>query len=587
MAWRDSRRNRSRLLLFISSIILGIAALVAIDALGNNLRDEIDNQAATLIGADLEMSSNKEVTPAIQHLIDSIGDRKSEERRFASMIYFLKNNGTRLVEVRALEGEYPYYGSIETVPVNAATSFRNRQEALVDQTLMLQYQARIGDSIKLGNVVFRIAGTLMQAPGQTGFNASIAPAVYIPLSYVDATGLQQKGSRINYRYYFKYDRKVDIGALMKKIEPRLEVEGVYYDTIETQKADTARSFADLTRFLSLVGFIALLLGCIGVASAIHIYIREKISTIAVLRCLGATAAQSFYIYLIQILAIGLIGSVIGALLGTLIQQFLPAVLKNFLPFEIETSVSPAAILQGVGLGLIISFLFALLPLVSIRKISPLNTLRISYEHTRKGRDPVKWLVYGLILLFISGFTWLQLRQVSEALVFTAGIVIAFLVLSGIAALLTWAIRKFFPGSWSYLWRQGLANLYRPNNQTRILIVSIGLGTALICTLFFIQGILLNRVSLSSSGRQPNMLLFDIQPAQREGLLSLARQQGLAVNGTVPIVNMRLESVNNITPAKLQQDSSIRMQRWIFTREFRVTFRDTLTDTEKITKGTWN
>lgn len=585
MAWRDSRRNRSRLLLFISSIILGIAALVAIYSLSNNLRQEIDNQAAGLLGADIEIIHSKPVTPAIQHFIDSLGDRRSEERRFASMIFFPKNGGTRLIQVRAIEGEFPYYGELETIPVEAATSFRSSQQALVDQTLMLQYNEKLGDSIKIGNTAFAIAGTLKGAPGQTGLSASVAPVVYIPLSYLEQTGLQQKGSRINYRFYIKYDRPVNMKKLAESIEPRLESFGMDYNTVDTQKENTARSLSDVTRFLSLVGFIALLLGCIGVASAIHIYVKEKVNAIAILRCLGAKASQAFLIYLIQIVGIGFIGSVIGAALGAIIQQALPVVLKDFLPVKITTVISWMAIMQGIVLGVIISLLFALLPLISIRKISPLNTLRISFQLTLI-KDALKWLVYALILSFIILFTRLQLNNWAQSIVFTIGIIIAFLILSGIAALLMWMVRRFFPASWSYLWRQGLANLYRPNNQTGILIVSIGLGTALICTLFFIQTILLNRVTLSASGNQPNMVLFDIQSAQREKVMALARQQGLPVNGTVPIVNMRLEAVNSITASTLEKDSTLKIQRWVFSREYRVTFRDSLTSSEKLAKGNW-
>src|SRR4051812_29922079 len=156
MAWRDSRRNRSRLFLFMSSIILGIAALVAIYSLGDNLRMEIDRQAATLIGADLEIRGSKEVSAPIRKMLDSLGDRRSAEKSFASMIYFMKNGGTRLVQVRALGGEYPYYGKLATNPVMAGNSFRDKQEALVDQTLLLQYNAQPGDSIKLGTTIFRI-----------------------------------------------------------------------------------------------------------------------------------------------------------------------------------------------------------------------------------------------------------------------------------------------------------------------------------------------------------------------------------------------------------------------------------------------
>lgn len=585
MAWRDSRRNRSRLLLFISSIILGIAALVAIYSLSNVLRREIDEQAASLLGADLEISGNKPIRSALGGLVDSLGDKRSEQRSFSSMVYFPKSGGTRLIEVKALSGDFPYYGDFETTPATAARSFRKSQHALVDQTLMLQFNAKPGDSVKIGNMNFAIAGTLLGAPGKTGVSASVAPVVYIPMQYLEQTGLEQKGSRFNYRFYFKFDKQTDINKLASNLEPRLEAEGLWYDTIETQKQDTARSFSDVTRFLSLIGFIALLLGCIGVASAIHIYVREKINTIAVLRCLGAKASQAFFIYLVQIAGIGLIGSVIGAALGSVIQQFLPAVLEEFLPIDVKPALSWSAIGQGIILGMIISILFALLPLVSIRKISPLNSLRVSFEHTLI-KDAFKWVVYALILAFIIVFSYFQLNGWMQAVIFSLGIVVAFLTLTAIAALLTWLVRKFFPASWSYVWRQGLANLYRPNNQTGILIVSIGLGTALICTMFFIQSILLNRITLTASGNQPNMVVFDIQSAQRDNVLALAKQQGLPVNGTVPIINMRLESVNSNTAETVRNDSTIKMHQWIFNREYRVTYRDSIISSEKITQGKW-
>lgn len=602
MAWRDSRRNRSRLLLFVSSIILGIAVLVAVYSLSDNLRKDIDMQAATLIGADLEISGNKPAASNIKGLIDSLGDRRSEERSFASMIYFLKSNGTRLVQVRALKGDFPYYGRLETQPINADLTFRKGRFALVDKTLMLQYNASVGDSIKVGNISFAIAGTLLKAPGQTGLSTSIAPAVYIPLDYLNATGLQQKGSRINYKFYYKYDKQVDIEQLTKTIEPRLETEGLNYNTIALQKESTGRFFSDLTKYLAIVGFVALLLGCIGVASAIHIYVREKINSIALLRCLGANALQSFLIYLIQIVGIGFIGSIIGSVLGVFIQKVLPLVLKDIIPVTITTDLSFTAIGQGIALGIIIAFLFALLPLVSIRNVSPLNTLRLSFQESGRPKDVLKTFVYGLIVLFIFLFTYIQLNNWRQAIFFTLGIFAAFLILAAIAKLLMWLVRHFFPDKWNYLWRQGLANLYRPNNQTIILIVSIGLGTAFICLLFFIQTILLNRVTLSSSANQPNIVLFDIQTQQKDRVMQLAKQQGLPVTNTVPIVNMRLESINGITAATQPKDTSRRRGEGrrgrgdtlssglrtgrLFRMEYRVTYRDSLTSTERITAGKW-
>ncbi|WP_207422097.1 ABC transporter permease [Desertivirga brevis] len=586
MAWRDSRRNRSRLFLFISSIILGIAALVAIYSFGDNLAEDIDDQAATLLGADLVVSSNKKPSDKIVPLLDSIGNDRSKEQSFASMVLFPTAGGTRLVQIRALEGNYPYYGEIETDPAAAGKTFRQGRDALVDKTLMLQFNTKVGDSIKVGELSFEIAGVLNKAPGQTGLSSSIAPIVYIPFRYLQETGLMQRGSRVNYKYFYRIGNATEVEKTLKKISGKLEKEGLDYDTIASQKKDTGRSFEDLTQFLSLVGFIALLLGCIGVASSIHIYIREKINSIAVLRCLGLKGWEAFLIYLIQIAGIGLIGGIIGAAIGTLVQQLLPLVLKDILPVAISSNISWAAIGQGILLGLVISVLFGLLPLISIRKISPLNTLRVVHEGASKINDPLKWLVYALVLLFIVAFGYFQLDGIKQALIFTAGVIVSFLVLTGIASLLVWMVRRFFPTSGSYLLRQGLANLFRPNNQTLILIVTIGLGTAFISNLFLVQDILIKRVSLSASGNQPNMVLFDIQPEQKQEVARVTQANRLPIIQQVPIITVRIEEINGKTAAEVKKDSSSKISPKAFGSELRVTFRDTLTAAERISEGKW-
>lgn len=583
MAWRDSRRNRSRLLLFVSSIILGIAALVATFSFGYNLQNDIDRQAKTLVGADLVIETNKPVPASLKPLLDSLGDQRSQERSFASMVYFVKSAGTRLVQVRALDGNYPFYGALETTPGAAARNFRKGQQAIVDKTLMLQFNAAIGDSIQIGEVKFAIAGTLNKAPGRNTISTTVAPPVYIPLQYLEQTGLVQKGSRVAYNFYYKFNNEAQVEQVVKQIEPKLEQAGIDYDTVDERKRNTGRSFEDFTQFLSLISFVALLLGCIGVASAIHIYIREKISSIAILRCLGVNSTQAFFIYLIQIAGIGLLGSILGAILGTVIQQVLPIVLKDFLPVEVQVAVSWQAIAQGLALGLTISILFALLPLVSVRKVSPLYTLRISFENVRF-RDPVKWLVYLLIAAFVFGFCRWQIGSWMQATFFTLGIIVAFLILAGMARLLMWVVRKFFPGSWNYLWRQGFANLYRPNNQTITLVTTIGLGVAFIGTLYFIQDILISRVSLTASGNQPNMVLFDIQSDQKDSVTSLAKQYNLPIAQQVPIVTMRIEEVNGKTADMVKKDTTSRISERTFEWEFRVTYRDSLTDSEKLKEG---
>ncbi|EDM38435.1 putative permease domain protein [Pedobacter sp. BAL39] len=598
MAWRDSRRNRSRLLLFISSIILGIAALVAIYAFRDNLQRDIDEQAKELTGADLIIESRKPVKGSTDAVLDTIGERRAKERSFASMVYFLKNSASRLIQVRALEGAYPFYGEIGTSPANAASTFQQGRNALVDQTLLMQYGAAVGDSIKIGALNFAIAGSLERVPGQSGITSAVAPVVYIPLKYLEKTGLHKIGSRITYRYYYKFYNDGLLTATLKKLGPLMDKEGLDHETVATKKAGTGRAFNDLNRFLALSGFVALLLGCIGVGSSVQVYIKEKLSAIATLRCLGMNAREAFIIYLIQIVAVGFIGALAGAALGTLIQFGLPALLADFIPIEIQMRISWSAIGQGLVLGVVIALLFALPSLLEVRRISPLNAIRASFESSKSKSDPVSWVVYLFIILFIYGFSYLQLGGWIEALFFIAAITVAFGSLYGLSKAMMWLTRKAMRPSMSYLWRQGFANLYRPNNQTVMLIVAIGLSTTLIALLYFVQVILINKVSFSSSKNQPNMVLFDIQSAQKEALATMTRQHQLPVMSQVPIVTMRIEEVNGKTAAELAIADSLAgkkdqpeqrgegPQGRAFRGEIRASYQQQLTSAERVVAGQW-
>ena len=591
MAWRDSRKSRGRLLLFMASIVLGIASLVAINSFGDNLANDIDGEAKALIGADLVL--NRRATPddSVKLLVASFEGEKAEEKSFASMIFFPKTEDSRLIQVRAIEGGFPFYGELLTEPVEAGARFKASGEsslssALVDQSLLLQFNAQVGDSIRVGNGMYEITGSLLQAPGQSGIAATAAPVVYISSKSLEGTGLIRKGSRIRYKYYYKFPEGTDVPSLVKEKEDELNALSMGSETVEDRKESLGNAFEDLTSFLNLVAFIALLLGCVGVASAVYVYMRDKIVSVATLRCLGVSGQQAFMIFVIQVAAIGLIGSVIGAILGSFLQYFLPLILKDFLPFEATIEISPSAILGGIVTGLITSILFSLPPLIRIRKVSPLNALRLEDSLPGLKWDGPTLFVSGLILAFIIGFAWIQTSSLAEAVGFTVGIGISFLILAGVSILFMKGVRKYFPSGWSYLWRQSLANLYRPNNQTLILIVSIGLGTALICTLYLTQGLLLEQVNLSGSNDRPNLVLFDIQTNEKEEIRAVVDKYNLPVRQDVAVVTARLSKLHGMDGVQILEDTVMDLPKWVPNAEYRITFRDTLTDSEEIVKGEW-
>lgn len=584
MAWRDSRKNRGRLMLFMSSIILGITALVAINSFGDNLQRKIGEEAKELLGADLEVESREPFTPELRQFFDSLSMDMTEEVSFASMVLFPKTDGTRLINVRAIGKEFPYYGSIETEPTGGAGQL-TAKKALVDKTLLLQYDVKPGDPVKVGETTFEIAAEVVKVPGQTGLATSVAPPVFIPLSELESTGLLQKGSRLNYKLYLKYPEGFDNQIFKEVIKPRLRKQELRFDDVAERQDEVGEAYSDLTGFLNLTAFVALLLGCVGVASSVNVYMKEKVQTVAILRCLGAEGKHGFGIYLFQIGFMALLGSLVGAALGAVIQFYIPGLVKSFLPFEVDQSLSWVAILQGITVGVITALLFAMVPLINIRRISPLKALRASFERQDKNRAP--YLIYALVLIFIFLFSYFQLGRWLPAFYFTLGLLLAFGLLAGVAQGVIWLVRKYFPTGASYILRQSLANLYRPNNQTLVLVSTIGLGTALIITLLLTQNYLLDKVTFTAaSENRPNMLLFDIQSDQLDSVKQAAREFDLPVIAQVPIVTMKLNAINGVEAETLRADTTSEIRGWVLRREYRVTYRDSLTDAETIIDGKW-
>ncbi len=585
MAWRDSKASGGRLLLFMASIILGIAAVVSIQSFSDNLEENIALQSKSLMGADFVIDSNQPPNEKVMAIIDSLGGADGRSLAFPSMAAFPKSGDAKLVGVRGIEGEYPFYGELETKPAEAAKNYQKTGSALVDATLMLQYGLNVGDTIKLGNSAFPILGTLISAPGTSGIGASVAPPVIIPYHAVENTGLIQMGSRVEYNFYFVAEPEQDLEVLDKEVDPQLDVENADLDTHISTAARLGRSYDNFGKFLNLMAFIALLLGCIGVASSVHIYIREKLRSVAILKCIGATRKQTFLIYLLQIAGMGLVGGILGIVGGLFLQQSFPLLLKGFLPFEVQISLVPNAVFSGLILGVLLAVLFALMPLLNTWFVSPLQVLRIEETGYQKSKKARLWVVLGIIL-FIFSFSFWLLDSARYATYFVLSVLIVFALLGGVATLFMKTIKKYFPTSWGFTSRQSLLNLYRPNNQTSVLILAIGVGTFLISTLYFTKDILLAQLSLEASENTPNLILMDVQTEEKlEAALSI-EASGLEVMNNIPIITMRMHQIKDRPVRELILDSTVTQNRWVLFHEFRVTYRDSIVASERTVEGTW-
>lgn len=583
MAWRDGKASGKKLCLFMASIVLGIAAVVSIQSFSDNLKRNISVQSKSLMGSDFKIDSNKAPNETVMAIMDSLGGYDAREIKFPSMAAFPNKEGSKLIQVRGIEGAFPFYGELETEPKAAASSYQNNKSALVDATVMLQLNLEVGDSIKIGNIILPIEGALKSSPGSNAIFSSIAPPVMIPFESIEASGLVQTGSRLNYEFYFVAKPKTDLSQLNKAIGDRLDAEEADLDIHTTTSQRLGRRYDNFGRFLNLVAFIALLLGCVGIASAIHIYIKEKLRSVAVLKCLGATKRQTFLIYLIQIAIVGLIGGIIGTSVGVALQQLFPILLEGLLPVDVEITLAPQAIVMGVLLGVFMSVLFALYPLMGTIYVSPLQALRIDDENDNKSLKAGILVLIG-IFSFIFLFSYWLLKDMRYAAAFVVGIAVTFSILAGIAHAFMKAIKKFFPSHWGFIARTSLLNLYRPKNQTLILVLAIGVGTFLISTLYFTKDLLLAQSSVEVQQNTANVILLDVQETQQEEVASVITNKAHTVMDNIPIVTMRMHSISGKTINEIKEDSTSTINRWILNHEFRATYRESLIESETLEQG---
>lgn len=568
--------------------MLGIAALTAIASFGRQMQKAIQEQSKALLGADLIVSSRDPITEEQNQLLAAIGGEQSREITFPSMIYFLKSDDTRLIQIRALGGNFPFYGAFETIPTTAVEQFRRGSGALVEQNLMDMFDARVGDSIKIGDLTIPIAGILTKVPGQTVAFGTLAPRVYVPLADMEKTGLLKEGSLARYKVSFKLPETINVEEMVDRHRAEMRRLQLSSDTVAERQQDLGRSMDNLLRFLNLIGFIALLLGGVGVASGIHVHMKEKIPTIATLRCLGCTVPQAFAIYFAQAMGLGFAGALVGASLGATIQFFAPVLASDFIPFSLPSGLSWLSLASGIAVGFLICLLFALLPLLPIRRIPPLAALRSAFSHDAvTKRDPLIWMSYGMIGVGLILFGLAQSRRWQEGLGYALGIIVCFGILAAAAWVISKIARLIISPSWPFVWRQGLSNLYRPNNRTVLLMVSLGLGTFLILTLYLVQKNLLQELLPNRSGKEGNTVLFDIQPDQKHAVEELVHAQKLPVLESVPMISMRLQAIKGKTVEHLRADPNSGIKNWVLNREYRSTYRGQTSTTEKLLRGTWH
>jgi putative ABC transport system permease protein len=608
LAWRDTRTTRRRLALSMSSIAIGVAALVAVDSYSANVVRSIHIQARSLLGADLSVSGRHALPAPAVAFLDSLRARGADETHvttFSSMALGGSiaggGKGTRLVQVRAMGPGAPFYGKIETSPADKWKEIQNGPYAIVDSSLLIALDAKIGDTLSLGYARFAILATLRNVPGDIGVTSALGPRVYIPDRYLGATQLLTFGSRAEYETLVRLPASIDADALAKSHRELFDSLQVRARSVADTERSLTRSVEQLGRFLGLVGLIALLLGGTGVASALRAYMSEKIDAIAVLRCLGASASQVVWMFVIEAAGLGFAGALMGVVLGVAAQLVLPHVLGSFIPVDVVPQLEWIPALSGLALGTWVGMLFALGPVLGVRNVAPLQVLRRDDDSATQGasrsawRDPLRLAAGAVLAVSVIAVCIARADSAIVGLWMSAGISAA-IGATWLAAILCARLAKRLAQiPWPFIVRHGIANIDRPGNQTRPVVLALGFGAFLLGTLALVQGNLLRQLASTANASAANLAFFDVQTDQAAPLDSMLRSRNLPVLSRVPIVPMRIAAYQSRKPpvrARAERgDSSARnpdanRPSWAVRREYRSSYRDSVASSEKIVAGKW-
>jgi putative ABC transport system permease protein len=595
LAWREGRASSRRALLVVAAVAIGVGALVAINSFTDNLRESVRREARALLGADLMLSSAGPFSSRAESLLEDLRHATvppadvARAVRFGAMALRPGGRTTRLVQVVAVDPGYPYYGRIETAPPGEWERLSETHGAIVDPGLLEALGARLGDEIALGEGRYVVRATIENMPGDVGIRSALGPRVFIPRSRVGETDLLTRGSRARYEAYLRLPAAVDAERLAERFRPGLSAERLVVRTVADDERRLGDTLARFGRFLGLVALVALLLGGLGVASALHVFIKRRLATVAVLRCLGASGRTVLLAYTVQALVVGLVGSLAGAALGAVVQLTLPRLLRDVLPVNVSWSPAWGAIAGGVSFGLWVAVVFSLLPLLAVRRVSPLAVLRRDYEAEGwPRRDPARLVVALVLAASLAGLAVLQAGRVLPGLAFAGGVAVALAALWLSATLLVRGLRRFFPARLPYLYRQGLANLYRPANQTLMVVLALGFGAFLLSTLLLVQHNFLRDLRTDRGASRANLVFFDVQPDQREDVLARVRAEGTLLGPAAPIVPMRISSLKGRPAGELLAAGreGEGPEHWALRREYRSSYRDHPSTSERVVAGSW-
>ncbi|HUR97963.1 MAG TPA: FtsX-like permease family protein [Pyrinomonadaceae bacterium] len=586
---REIRSSWRRLLFFFLCIALGVGSVVALRSLIQNLTRAVGTDARALMTADVDISSTNDFTPTEISKIETavaeagIVDGRNETITTSSMARPSDpaNANVKLIELKGIEPPFPLVGDFaleDGKPFDFVLLANNG--AVVAKILLEDLNVKIGDKIHIGEGEFQIRGSFDEEPGGTaGFR--LGARVFIEKKAFDDAGITRNAGRVRRRILYRTtDNPTQlVGHLRDSLKGTTLTVQSYRETQE----NLSEQFEKTENYLSLTGLLILVLGGVGVWNVARAFVEQKRKSVAVLKCLGASGGRIITVYLLQILTLGFAGSLFGVGLAQLALLFVRWRFVDVLPAKMTYAVGFSTVFQGVTLGVLISLLFSALPLLQVRNIKPKLLLRDENNASIRRLDPTKWLFGALSLLGLLGLAVWQAGSVTVGAFFLGGLGATSAVLYLTALMLMRLLRRF-RGAGPFALSQAVNSLYRPGNQTRIILLAVGLGAFVVLAVQSLQANLVREFDFTRNQRLPSLLFVDIQKSQIQNIAGLIESRIGEKPETIPTVRARVSHVNG-EPFDFAQRET-RQQQGQIGREFAITYRADMDTNESLLSGRW-
>ena len=613
IGWRDLKSAQGKFGFVVLSVAVGVAALVGVRGFSESFRRTLGAEARSLMAGDLSARLFHQPTAEEKDKIAAIerqgsgGIRSTWTTETISMASVPPDPAPLLVSLKAVDpAEYPYYGQAELAPAMSLAHALDGDSAVVAEEFLIRLNAKVGQTLRLGGRNFRIAAVLEQEPDRMTAGAGMGPRVMISQAALERTGLLAPGSRASQRLLIKLPDSVPSGvagkasAAVDPVAMRKQLEDALPDAqvMDFREGNPALSqgLDNSTAILSLICLVAMVLGAIGVAMAMHAHLEQRMDMLAILKAVGAGSADLLRIFLLQTLGLGLAGGVLGVAAGVGVMAALPAVFGKLLPVHAALEFPWRSALAGLGTGLLTTLLFCLPPLLDVRTVRPVLVLRRLVEQGPEGIGGwiARWwarrLQLGIsvvVVLALGGIAWALSDSAKVgtwfAVLFTIALVVllvlAWVSLRTLRFLLN-RVRLRLPSSV----RHGLSNLYRPGNQSAAVMAALGTGVMLILAVFLMQAALLRDLRETASPKLPNIFLVDITTGEIAGVKDFFQhQQGVSqALDLMPVVTGRFVSINGQTLEQLKGQHFPRRML----ESAALSWSDAPPAGDKVTQGKW-